>query len=112
MKEIKNIPLAEPILRDTEKYMDNGEAIESAWKKAVNENMKKLYFEKSDIEIVEYFGNAFGISDREGELSKIKLHEELVRNRWHVLKNDMLSKCRVYRVTGMFCGVMAAALIC
>ena len=112
LKEIKNIPLAEPILTDTEKYMDNGEAIESAWKKAVNENMKKLYFEKSDIEIVEYFGNAFGISDKEGELSKIKLHEELVRNRWHVLKNDMLSKCRVYRVTGMFCGVMAAALIC
>lgn len=111
LREI-NIPLAEPILTDTEKYMDNGEAIETAWKKAVDENMKKQRFEKADIEIIEYFGNMFGVSDREGEVSKIKLHEELVRERWERLKSEMNSKCRVYRIVGMFCGVMTAVLIC
>ena len=112
LKGIKNIPLAEPILIDTEKYMDNGEAIETAWKKAVDENMKRLHFEKADTEMIEYFGNAFGVSDREGELSKIKLHEEIVRERWEKLKSEMYSKCRVYRIVGMFCGVMTAVMIC
>ena len=111
-RDVKNIPLAEGILRDTEVYMNDGEAIETAWKKAVDVNMKKLYFEKSDIEMIEYFGNTFGVSDREGELSKIKLHEELVKERWNILKNEMLSKCRVYRIVGMFCGVLTAVLIC
>lgn len=112
LREVRNIPLAEPILTDTEKYMNEGEAIETAWKKAVNENGKKLHLEKSDTELLEYFGNTFGVSDREGELSKIKLHEELVKERWNILKNEMLSKCRVYRIVGMFCGVMTAVLIC
>ena len=111
-RDVKNIPLAEGILRDTEVYMNDGEAIETAWKKAVDVNMKKLHFEKSDIEMIEYFGNTFGVSDREGELSKIKLHEELVKERWNILKNEMLSKCRVYRIVGMFCGVLTAVLIC
>ena len=112
LREIRNIPLAEPILYDTEKYMDNGEAIETAWKKAVGENKKQLHLEKSDKELLEYFGNTFGVSDREGELSKIKLHEELIRERWENLKNEMYAKCRVYRIVGMFCGVMTAVLIC
>ena len=111
-RDIKNIPLAEGILSDTEGYMNDGEAIETAWKKAVEKNMKELHFEKSDTEMIEYFGNTFGVSDREGELSKIKLHEELVRERWNILKNEMLSKCRVYRIVGMFCGVLTAVLIC
>ena len=112
LRGIKSVPLTEPILLDTEKYMDNGEAIETAWKKAVGENKKKLHLEKSDTELLEYFGNSFGVSDREGELSKIKLHEELVRERWENLKNEMYAKCRVYRIVGMFCGVMTAVLIC
>ena len=112
LRGIKSVPLTEPILLDTEKYMDNGEAIETAWKKAVDGNMKKLHLEKSDTEMLEYFGNSFGVSDREGELSKIKLHEELVRERWENLKNEMYAKCRVYRIVGMFCGVMTAVLIC
>ncbi len=112
LKNIKNVPLAEGILNDTEEYMNDGEAIETAWKKAVEKNMKELHFEKSDTEMIEYFGNTFGVSDREGELSKIKLHEELVRERWNILKNEMLSKCRVYRIVGMFCGVLTAVLIC
>ena len=112
LKNIKNVPLAEGILNDTEGYMNDGEAIETAWKKAVEKNMKELHFEKSDTEMIEYFGNTFGVSDREGELSKIKLHEELVRERWNILKNEMLSKCRVYRIVGMFCGVLTAVLIC
>ena len=112
LKEIKNIPLAEPVLSDTEKYMNEGEAIESAWKKAVEGNMKKLHFEKPDMEMIEYFGNTFGVSDREGELSKIKLHEELIRERRDILKSEMYAKCRVYRIVGMFCGVMTAVLIC
>ena len=112
LKNIKNVPLAEGILNDTEGYMNDGEAIETAWKKAVEKNMKELHFEKSDTEMIEYFGNTFGVSDREGELSKIKLHEELVKERWNILKNEMLSKCRVYRIVGMFCGVLTAVLIC
>ena len=112
LREVRNIPLAEPILTDTEKYMNEGEAIETAWKKAVNENGKKLHLEKSDTELLEYFGNTFGVSDREGELSKIKLHEELIKERWENLKSEMNAKCRVYRIVGMFCGVMTAVLIC
>ena len=108
--ELKNISVIEPVLTDTEKFLDDGENFENAWKMSVDKNMKE--FDKSDIEMIYFFGKSFGVTDKNGEISKIDLHSQMIKERLDTLKNDMASKTRIYRILGMFGGVLAAVMIC
>lgn len=108
--ELKNISVIEPVLTDTEKFLDDGENFENAWKMSVDKNMKE--FDKSDIEMIYFFGKSFGVTDKNGEISKIDLHSQMIKERLDTLKNDMVSKTRIYRILGMFGGVLAAVMIC
>ena len=71
-----------------------------------------MYFDKSDIETVYFFGKSFGVTDKNGELAKIELHSQMIRERLDMLKNDIISKTKIYRILGMFGGVLAAVMIC
>ena len=108
--ELKNISVIEPILSDAEKFLDDGENFENAWKKSVDKNMKE--FDKSDIETVYFFGKSFGVTDKNGELAKIELHSQMIKEKLDILKNDVTSKTKIYRILGMFGGVLAAVMIC
>ena len=108
--ELKNISVIEPVLSDTERFLDEGDDFENAWRKSVDKNMKE--FDKSDIETVYFFGKSFGVTDKNGELAKIELHSQMIRERLDMLKNDIISKTKIYRILGMFGGVLAAVMIC
>ena len=108
--ELKNISVIEPILTDTEKFLDDGENFENAWKMSVDKNMKE--FDKSDIEMIYFFGKSFGVTDKNGEISKIDLHSQMIKERLDMMKNEISSKTKIYRILGMFGGVLAAVMIC
>lgn len=109
---IKSVPLVEPLLKDTANALENGLCIENAWKSSVDTHTKKFGFQKSDTEMLYFFGNTFGVSDISGELTKIKLHTELVSNRADTLRQEFVSKQKIYRISGMFGGVLTAILLC
>lgn len=108
--ELKNISVIEPVLTDTEKFLDDGENFENAWKMSVDKNMKE--FDKSDIEMIYFFGKSFGVTDKNGEISKIDLHSQMIKERLDMMKNEISSKTKIYRILGMFGGVLAAVMIC
>ena len=111
-RELKNISVIEPVLTDTEAFLDDGENFENAWKKSVDKNMKNMYFDRADIEAVYFFGRSFGLTDKDGEISKIELHSQMMKERLDRLKNDIASKTKIYRILGMFGGVLTAVMIC
>lgn len=110
-RQVKGIPLAEPMVREALEALDRGEGIEEAWKRAVQRQMKALGFGSEDIERVYFFGSAFGVTDRQGELAKIQLHTELIGERCRVLKEELAVKLRIYRMVGMCCGVLSAVVV-
>lgn len=112
LRSVKGIPLIEPILRDTGQFLDNGWYLENAWKQAVDIHMKEFGFSLPDREMLYFFGSSFGVTDKDGEIAKIQLHDEIVKGRSDVLKEEISSKCRIYRIVGMFCGVLTAVMIC
>ncbi len=109
---VKGVALVEPVLKETQYFLEHGMRLEQAWRKAVERQMKALRFSQSDREVLYTFGELFGVTDVKGELAKIQIHSELVRERARVLKEEFASKSRIYRIVGMFCGVLTAVMIC
>ena len=66
----------------------------------------------SYIEMIYFFGKSFGMTDKNGELAKIELHSQMIKEKLDILKNDVTSKTKIYRILGMFGGVLAAVMIC
>lgn len=102
-----SIPMVKPILRDTLILLEGGTALEEAWRGAVNIHVK----DKEDKNLLYYFGDNFGKSNVSGELNNLELHGEFVKQRLERLKDELKTKQRLYRVIGMFCGVLTAVIL-
>lgn len=109
---VKGVTLVQPVLKETSDSLDKGVSMERAWRTAVERYMKALHFGRTDRELVYFFGEAFGITDIQGELAKIGLHAELAKERANLLKEELAAKSRIYRITGMFAGVLTAVMLC
>lgn len=100
-------PMIEPVLREARRCLDNGFDISKAWRNAVDENVGC----KEDRELLYGFGDNFGTSDIGGEISKLDLHKELAKRRLNSLRDELKAKSKLYRVVGMFAGVLTAVVI-
>ena len=100
-------PMIEPILKEAKHSLENGSEFSCAWRKAVDGNVSC----KEDRELLYGFGDNFGTSDVEGELSKLGLHKELAERRLNELRDELKTKRKLYRVMGMFAGVLTAVVI-
>ena len=102
-----SVPLVRPVLRDTLILLERGISLEEAWRGAVDIHVK----DKEDKKLICYFGDNFGRSDVSGELNKLDLHCEFVKQRLDRLREELKTKQRLYRVIGMFCGVLTAVIL-
>lgn len=84
-----------------------GEAPERAWRYAVDNAVAK----KEDRSLLYCFGDNYGALDADGELNRLTLHEELVRQHCSGLYEECKTKRRLYRVVGMFGGVLTAVIL-
>ena len=101
------MPLLRPVFKDCLRLLNGGCQLENAWRTAVEVHIP----DKNDRELLCYFGDHFGSSNISGELNKLSLHSELVWQRLDRLREEMKTKRRLYRVVGMFGGVVAAVLL-
>lgn len=99
--------IIEPILKAAKHSLKNGSELSDAWRKAVDGNVSC----KEDRELLYGFGDNFGTSDVKGELSKLGLHRELTERRLNELRDELKTKKKLYRVLGMFAGVLTAVVI-
>lgn len=102
-----SLPLLRPVLNDCLHLMDGGCELESAWRGAVDLHVER----PGDRELLYCFGDSFGTSNVSGELNKLSLHCELVEQRLLPLREELKTKRRLYRMIGMFSGVLTAVVL-
>lgn len=90
----------------------NGGGFAFAWESGVNSGAKSEGFNDKDIAILHNFGNGFGASDTEGQLSHCALYYELVSNELKGAREDKTRKSKLYQMLGVFSGMAAALLLC
>ncbi len=59
--------------------IDSGEDFPVAWKMSLEDKNNTLFIRKKDVELLKAFGENFGVTDVEGQVSLCKLYEETLR---------------------------------
>ncbi len=101
------VPLLKPMLDNAVELMNGGMDLKEAWRVSVDSYVKN----GRDRQLLYYFGETFGTSNIEGELSKLALQRENAEKLYGEYLEEVRSKKKLYRTVGMFCGAMAAALL-
>ena len=104
--ETKNQTLRE-MLRRARRGIEGGEVPEMAWRLAVDGASSN----REDKSLLYAFGDDYGTLDADGELNRLTLHEELVRQHRGVLYEEWKTKRRLYRIVGMFAGILTAVIL-
>ncbi len=81
LKELKFIALCVD-------YVYEGIAFPEAWKKSLNDIRVTYLFRKRDIEVIEAFGDNFGITDAEGQILNCELCMERLKFNHKEAKRD------------------------
>ena len=111
LSSVGSVPIVSPMLDECIKYLSDGFSFSDSWHKAVNSAYEKKLFTSSDKPLIYSFGDTFGISDIDGEVTKTELHTALVSERLEKARQEFSSKCKIYRIVGMFCGVVIVLIL-
>ncbi len=111
LSSANSIPLVEPMLKRCLEGLSNGNNLSSAWHNAVDFSYCNRLCTKEERTMLYSFGDTFGSSNIEGEITKTELHIELANDRLEKLKQEFASKCKLYRIVGMFSGIMITLVI-
>lgn len=84
----------------------------AAWGASVDSGTKGRGFRSGDIDLLRGFGEGFGTSDVEGQLSHCTLYGELVNENLKNAREEKTRKSRLYQVLGVFSGMVAALVLC
>lgn len=111
LSSVGSVPLVLPMLNECTKHLSDGCTFQDSWHRAVNSAYEKKLFALSDKPLLYSFGDTFGISDIDGEVTKTELHTALVSERLEKARQDFSSKCKIYRIVGMFCGIIIVLIL-
>lgn len=104
---VRGVPMLRPVLEGTKREMKKGEKLDTAWKRSVDSNV----YSSEDRKLLYYFGETFGTSNVEGELSKLALHRDSAERMYSEYLEEVRVKKKLYKTVGFFCGALAAALL-
>lgn len=83
-----------------------------AWRSSVSDRAPKDGFTQPDRELLLSFGEGFGASDTEGQLSHLQLYSDLFAANLKSAKEDRDRKSKLYQMLGIFAGLASALLLC
>ncbi|HHV32107.1 MAG TPA: stage III sporulation protein AB [Clostridiales bacterium] len=83
-----------------------------AWQDSVNAAAKEKSFLPGDIDLLRSFGEGFGASDVEGQISHCELYTELIGERLKNARDEKEKKSKLYLTLGVFGGLVAALVLC
>ncbi len=83
--------------------ISKGEDFPVAWKKSLNSDRNTSYLRQKDIQLLCAFGESFGITDSEGQLSNCNMYLELLK----VNRNEAIGERDRYSKTVSLLGLLA-----
>lgn len=96
---------------DFTRRIRSGEAVKSAWQKAVCASYKSHGISRADIELITEFGTELGQSDIDGEINHIDMHTALIQDRLTQARSELSQKGKLYRTLGLFAGITVSLII-
>jgi stage III sporulation protein AB len=99
-------------LRTCEDNCKAGGSFLSAWNSGVHSGTKGQGFIMEDIGLLYSFGEGFGASDTEGQLSHCALYTELISENLKNAREEKNRKAKLYQILGIFSGMAAALMLC
>jgi stage III sporulation protein AB len=90
---------------------ENGSFL-SAWNAGVQSGTRGRGFLAGDIGLLHGFGEGFGASDTEGQLSHCALYSQLISENLKNAREEKNRKSKLYQTLGVFSGMAAALLLC
>ena len=86
---------------------DRGEPFAQAWEKAVHAPL----LNREDRALISGFGEGFGTTDTQGQISHCTLYMEFTRTQLQNAGEACTRKCRLYQILGACGGAVAALLL-
>ncbi len=99
------------IQSETLQLIKNNVSPDIAWGMAVDSVRPRYRLRGEDYSLLRSFMSDFGISDRDGEIKKIALKQDMLRQRLETLEREAADKKKIYRITGAFAGVIIAVTV-
>ena len=99
-------------LRQCAQHCREGEDFHTAWREGVRAGTKGTGLTEKDILLLRDFGEGFGASDVEGQLSHCRMYTELLADRLEHARDEKSRKGKLYLILGSFSGVAAALFLC
>lgn len=86
-------------------WVNNGEEFPSAWKRSLNEKNEMLYMRRKDIEVIKAFGESFGITDADGQISNCELCLERLKNNRNEAEREREQYSKLSGILGLLVGL-------
>lgn len=99
-------------LRQCASHCREGEDFHSAWEEGVRTGTKGTGLTEKDRSLLRDFGDGFGASDVEGQLSHCRLYAELLGDRLERAREEKSRKGKLYLMLGSFSGIAVALFLC
>lgn len=85
--------------------IDSGKDFPVAWKMSLEDKNNILFIRKKDVELLKAFGENFGLTDVEGQVSLCKLYEETLRLYYAEAIREKERFSGPATVLGLLCGI-------
>lgn len=90
--------------------MKEGNSFYDSWSQGIQGLSKDIGLLKGDWELILDLGKGLGISDLEGQISHLKLNEELTKLRLDEARDCKTKKGKLYQMLGLSLGITTALL--
>lgn len=99
-----------PVLKTCCQKMKEGLSFLEAWNQGIQKLSSDSGLLKGDLELLLDLGKGLGISDLDGQLSHLKLNEELSKLRLEEARESKAKKGKLYQMLGLSLGITTALL--
>ena len=102
LKELK-------FVRACRRYLNEGYAFPESWKKSLSAS-SSCSLNRSDTELIISFGENFGTTDNDGQLSKCALYLELLKSNYNEAVNNYSRYSKLFKSLGVLAGLSVIIL--
>ncbi len=100
-----------PFIEKVTQYMDNTADISESFRKALTELSFSCGLSQEDKAVILQFAEKLGTTDTEGQIRHCQYFQKIFSENAEALKNECLTKSKLYRSLGFFSGLALAVVL-
>lgn len=98
-------------IRECRKRIESGQDFRSAWNDSLTDFRNKRYLVSDDCVLLKEFGEKFGATDRQGQVSVCLMYLELFRDKIRLARTKREKYSDLFNGMGLLCGIGIVILL-